>query len=153
MCASATATLAQSSSNSIPSSRSTSSKREAKKRFNNIDKSKLNHLLSCGFTVRTIAREGLLAERLYYDAVHNFMTRNGMTSVRERYTDLPDESLLELIGEISNSFSNSGSGEMVVHLWNRNPPIRTQRDRCARLLAQSDPVGTARRWAQAIHRR
>ena len=146
MCASATATLAQSSSNSIPSSRSTSSKREAKKRFN-------NHLLSCGFTVRTIAREGLLAERLYYDTVHNFMTRNGMTSVRERYTDIPDESLLELIGEISNSFSNSGSGEMVVHLWNRNPPIRTQRDRCARLLAQSDPVDTARRWAQAIHRR
>ena len=120
--ASATATLAQSSSNSIISSRSTNSRREAKKRFN-IDKGKLNHLLSCEFTVRTIAREGLLGERLHHNTMHNFMTRNDMVSVGERYTDLSDKSLLELSGEISNSFPNSGSREMVAHLRNRNPPI------------------------------
>ena len=120
--ASATATLAQSSSNSILSSRSTNSRREAKKRFN-IDKGKLNHLLSCEFTVRTIAREGLLGERLHHNTMHNFMTRNDMVSVGERYTDLSDKSLLELSGEISNSFPNSGSREMVAHLRNRNPPI------------------------------
>ena len=152
MGASATATLAQSSSNSILSSRSTNSRREAKKRFN-IDKGKLNHLLSCEFTVRAIAREGLLGERLHYNTMHNFMTRNDMASVGERYTDLSDKSLLELSGEISNGSPNSGSREMVAHLRNRNPPIQIQRDRCVRLLAQSDPVGTARRWAQAIHRR
>ena len=122
MGASATATLAQSSSNSILSSRSTNSRREAKKRFN-IDKGKLNHLLSCGFTVRTIAREGLLGERLHYNTMHNFMTRNDMASVGERYTDLSDKSLLELSGEISNGSPNSGSREMVAHLRNRNPPI------------------------------
>ena len=150
MGASATAILGQSSSNSIPSSGSTSSRREAKKHFS-IDKSKLNHLLSCGFTVKTIAREGLLGERIHYNTVHNMMTRNGMASVRKRYTDLSDEILLELTGEI-NCFPNSGSREMVAHLRNRNPPIRIQRDRCARFLTQSDPVGTARRWVQAIHR-
>ena len=103
--------------------------------------------------MRTIAREGFLGERLHYDTVHNFMTRNDMASVRERYTDLSDESLLQLITEISDSFPNSGSREMVAHLRNRNPPIPIQRDRCARLLAQSDTVSTAKRWAQAIHRR
>ena len=81
---SATAALGQSSSNSILSSDSTNSRRVAKKRFS-IDKGKLNHLLSCRFTVRAIAREGLLGERLHYNTVHNIMTRNGMASVRERY--------------------------------------------------------------------
>ena len=81
------------------------------------------------------------------------MTRNDMVSVGERYTDLSDKSLLELSGKISNSFPNSSSREMIAHLRNRNPPIRIQRDRCVRPLAQSDPVGTARRWVQAILRR
>lgn len=63
--------------------------------------------------MRTIAREGFLGERLHYDTVHNFMTRNDMASVKERYSDLSDESLLQLIREISDSFPNSSSREMV----------------------------------------
>lgn len=31
---------------------------------------------------------------------------------------------------------------------NQNPPIIVQRERCRRLLADLDPVGTAQRWAQ-----
>ena len=81
------------------------------------------------------------------------MTRNGMVSVRRRYTDLTDENVLKLIGEISNKFPNSVSREMIEHLQNRNPPIRIQRHRCAKLFAKSDPGGTAKRWAQPIHRR
>ena len=76
------------------------------------------------------------------------MTRNGVVSVRDRYTYFSDKSFSELIEEISNSFPNSGLREMVAYLRNRNPTIRIQKDRCARLLVQSDSVGTARRWAQ-----
>ena len=68
------------------------------------------------------------------------MTRNCMASVRERYTASSDENLLEIIEEISNSFPNSASRGIVAHLRNRNLSIRIQRDRCARVLAQSDPI-------------
>ena len=101
MGAGATATLAQSSSSTIPSARSNNKRRKTKKRFN-IDKDKLNNILSCGFTARATAREVLLGERLYSNKVHNFMTRNCTACVRENYTGLPDKNLLEIIGEALN---------------------------------------------------
>ena len=81
------------------------------------------------------------------------MIRNNIVLVRGRYTQLSNESLSDIIRSISQNFPNSGVREMVAHLRNRDPPIILQRDRCSRLLANIDPVGTARRWAQAIHRR
>ena len=114
MGASSTATLIQSSSNTLPSSISS---REANERFN-IDKGKCNCLLSCGFAARTIERQGLIliGERLHYNTVHNLMKRNGMTRVKESYIDLSDQKLLELIRNISNSFHNSGSKDMFAYL-------------------------------------
>ena len=112
MGASSTATLIQSSSNTLPSSISS---REANERFN-IDKG--NCLLSCGFAARTIERQGLILieERLHYNTVHNLMKRNGMTRVKESYIDLSDQKLLELIRNISNRFHNSGSKDMFAYL-------------------------------------
>ena len=145
MGAGASATLTQSSSSTIPSARSNNTRRKTKKRFN-IDKGKLNNILSCGFTARAAAREVLLGERLHSNKVHNFMTRNCTACVREKYTGLSDKNLLEIIGEALNGFRKSGRREVVTHLRNRNPLIQIQKDRCARLLIQSDPVGTAKGW-------
>ena len=58
MGAGASARLAQSSSSTISSGRSNNTRRKTKKRFN-IDKGKLNNILSCGFTARATAREVL----------------------------------------------------------------------------------------------
>ena len=58
-----------------------------------IDKNKLEHLLSLGFTVRKIARDGLLGKQLHHNTLHNFMERNQMKSIRNRYTSLSDDEL------------------------------------------------------------
>ena len=81
------------------------------------------------------------------------MKKQGISSIRERYTSVADEEIIELIREINQSFPNSGIRETVAHLKRRNPPVLLQRDRCQRLLAEIDPAGTASRWAQVVKRR
>ena len=70
-----------------------------------------------------------------------------MFSVRERYANLSDENLSEIIGEISTSDPNLGASEIVAHLRDRNPPIQIQRYQCAKILAQSHLVYTTNIWA------
>jgi hypothetical protein len=118
-----------------------------------IDKSKLESLLSLGFSVRKIARDGLLGKALHYNTIHSFMKNNNMLSIKERYTIMSDNELKEIITNINKDFPNSGIREVVSHLKSRDPPILIQRNQCARLLAEIDQVGTAVRWAQVIQRR
>ena len=49
-----------------------------------IDRKKLEHLLSVGFAVRKIAKDGLLGRKLHHNTVHNFMARNHM-QIPKRY--------------------------------------------------------------------
>ena len=118
-----------------------------------INKSKLESLLSLGFPVRRIAEEGLLGKVVHYNTIHEFMKKNNMPSMRERYTTKTDEELKELIRQINNDFPNSGIREVVAHLKRQNPPVLLQRIRCQQLLSEVDPVGSAVRWAQTIKRR
>ena len=46
-----------------------------------IDRKKLEQLLSVGFPVRKIVKDGLLGRKLHHDTVHNFMARNHMQPV------------------------------------------------------------------------
>ena len=122
------------------------------KRFK-IDKNKLEHLLCLGFTVRKIARDGLLGKQLHHNTLHIFMERNQMKSIRNRYASLSDDELRHKISEISKQFPNSGCREIINHLKNLEPPVLLQRDPCQKLLSDVDLVRTARRLSQAIHRR
>ena len=136
----------------VVSSSSQSSVTSCSTRFR-IDQNKLEQLLSLGFTVRRVARDGLLGRVLHHNTIHNFIIRNGLTTIRNRYCQYSDNELRQTIGRIHSQFPNSGIREVVSHLRNQQPPLIVQRNRCARLLAEVDPVGTALRWAQAIQRR
>ena len=116
-----------------------------------IDKEKLESLLSLGFSVRKIAKDGLLGKAVHYNTIHSFMKDNEMISMRQRYSVMTDAVLKNVITDINSNFPNSGIREMVAHLKSRN--LVVQRNRVAKLLAEVDHVGTAVRWAQVIQRR
>ena len=87
------------------------------------------------------------------------MDRNRMISIRNRYTSLSDDELTSLsedelrykFSEINKQFPDLGCHEIISHLKNFEPPILLQRDLSQKHLSDVDPVGTARRWSQAIH--
>ena len=117
-----------------------------------IDCKKLEYLLSVEFPLRKIGNDGLLGRKLRHSAVHTFMARNHMQSVQQKFSTLSDGQLKLEIAKINLNFPNLGNREVWSHLTNQNPPIIVQRERCRRLLADIDPVGTAQRLAQATNR-
>ena len=56
----------------------------------NISKEKLEKLLAIGFTVRQIARDGLLGGKLHFNTIHRFIKKNHLKSPRQLYSTLPD---------------------------------------------------------------
>lgn len=118
-----------------------------------IDIEHLEHLLSLGCSVTSIAKEGLLGAKLHPNTIHTFMKRNGIKSVRARYSDISDEDLQGQIANLNKKFPNSGICQIWSMLKTSSPPIIVQRDRVAKLLHVVDPVGATLRWAQVIPRR
>ena len=94
-----------------------------------IDKAKLESLLSLGFSVRCIGREGLLGKVVHHNTIHDFIKKNNMPSMRKRYSTKTDEELKKLIRQINIDFPNSGIREVVAHLKRQNPPVLLQRER------------------------
>ena len=123
------------------------------RRNNQIDQDRLQYLLDLGYTIRRISSEGLLGFKVHHNTIHRFIRRKGMVSQRESYTNLPDADLRLMIADINRRFPNSGVREVLAHLRGLTPRIILQRDKCRRLLAEVDPIGTANRWAQGIQRR
>ena len=123
------------------------------RRHQRIDKNKLQHLINMGFSIRRIASEGLLGFTVHYNTIHRFIRKNGMYSIRELFTRMPDNELRGIITRLNLRYPNAGVREMLSHLRNHSPPIILQRDRCRQILSEVDPIGTASRWAQGIHRR
>eukprot|EP00794_Sanderia_malayensis_P007519 gene7521-8352_t len=120
-----------------------------------IDRNKIERFLNMGLSVRYIARnsERLLGGRVHYNTIHRFIRRNNLVSPRQRFTEINDQNLFEIVHQLNRQFPNSGAGEMLALLRARTPSIIIPRDRCRRVLGEVDPEGTARRWAQAIRRR
>ena len=118
-----------------------------------IDRAKLERLLDLGFTVRQIAKEGLLSGKVHYNTIHTFMKKNGIPSKRQRYSTISDVNLDLIVSRLSRQFPNAGSEEIHSHLRTQSQPVIVQRARCRAALQRVDPMGTARRWAQAISRR
>ena len=118
-----------------------------------IDKEVLLTLLNQGFNVNYIGQSGLLGAKVHPNTVHNFMKRNGIPSVRRQFTEISDDELKNKVRDLNRRYPNSGAAEMLSLLKSSDPPIFIQRDRCRKALSEVDPVGTARRWAQAIKRR
>lgn len=118
-----------------------------------INKECLEHLLNIGCNVTQIAKEGLLGKKVHPNTVFNFMKSNGIPMIRRRFSELSDDELKIKIQELHLRYPNSGIREIVAMLKILDPPIIVQRDKAARLLANVDPAGTARRWAQVIPRR
>ena len=118
-----------------------------------IDKDYLEHLLRIGFSVASIAKNGMLGSKIHPNTLYKFMKRNGVKSIRDRFTNLSDEELSLHIKDINSKFPNSGIREVKAILNSLTPPILVQRDRVAKILGTIDPHGAARRWAQVIPRR
>eukprot|EP00112_Aurelia_sp_Birch-Aquarium-sp1_P016587 Seg3779.4 transcript_id=Seg3779.4/GoldUCD/mRNA.D3Y31 product="hypothetical protein" protein_id=Seg3779.4/GoldUCD/D3Y31 len=121
--------------------------------ISDINKETLERLLLLDLTVNHIATAGLLGGQVHPNTTHNFMKRNSMQRVQERYSTISDEDLKRVVEGLNKQYPNSGSAEMMSLLKSGNPPLIVQRDRCRKILAEVDPIGTARRWAQAIKRR
>jgi hypothetical protein len=109
-------------------------------RNSDINKETLERLLSLGMTVKHIANAGLLGGQVHRNTIHNFMLRNGMQRVRERYATISDTDLKLIIEELSRQYPNSGSNEMLSLLRSKSPPLIIQRDRCRKILAEVDPL-------------
>lgn len=123
--------------------------------FYDIDRNRLEHFLKIVFSVRYIARnlERLLGGRVHYNTLHRFIHRNNMLAPSRRFTEINNYDLEIVVRCLNRQYPNSGAAEMLALLRSRTPPILVPRDRCRRVLAEVDPEGTARRWAQAIRRR
>ena len=123
--------------------------------FYDIDRNRFKHFLNIGFSVRYIARnsERLLGGRVHHNTLHLFIHRNNMIAPRQRFTEINDNDLKIAIRSLNRQFPNSGAAERLALLRSRAPPIFVPRDRCRRVLAEVDPEGAARRWAQAIRGR
>lgn len=118
-----------------------------------INKDYLEHLLTIGCAVKEIADRGLLGKKIHPNTIHNFIKKNGMKTIKQRFSQEPDNVIKEKIAELHERFPNSGIREIKAMLQNLEPPLIIQRDKIAKLLPQVDPEGAARRWAQIIPRR
>ena len=120
-----------------------------------INRERLEHYLDIGLSVRYIARnsERLLGGSVHHNTIHRFMIRNRIVSHRNRFTTMGDRDLEIIVQRLNRQYPNSGAQEMVSLLRAQTPSIIVQRDRCRRILSAVDPIGTVRRWAQAIRRR
>lgn len=118
-----------------------------------IDKEHLEFLIGIGHNVSEIAKKGLLGGVMHRNTLTNFMRKNNIKSVKDRYTSLQDSEIKNIIREITRLFPNSGIREVDSMLKTRNPPVIVQRDKVQRLMSEINPVATTRRWAQVIPRR
>ena len=78
-----------------------------------IDKELLLHLISLGFLIQKIAREGLLGRKLHHNTIFRYMERNNILKKRSRYSKINNDALKEKIQEISRNYPNSGILEIV----------------------------------------
>ena len=72
---------------------------------------KLEQLLSVGSPVRKIAKDSLLVRKLHHNTVHNFMARNYMQPVRQKFSTLSDDQLKLEITKSNLSFPTSDIGK------------------------------------------
>ena len=93
-------------------------------------------MLSIGCTVKEIADRDLLGKKIHPNTIHNFIKKNGMKTIKQRFSQEPDSVIKEKIIELNERFPNSGN-----------------KSNTAKLLPQAHPEGAARRWAQIIPRR
>ena len=77
-----------------------------------INKDKLQYLLSIGVPVRKIAREGLLGGKIHHKTIFKFVKENNISSVRASFTIISDFQLVEKVKAISLEFPNSGIREI-----------------------------------------
>ncbi|XP_029164944.1 uncharacterized protein LOC114936086 [Nylanderia fulva] len=71
--------------------------------------------------------------------------------IRNKYYNGSDAELNREISDLHAQYPNSGSNMITAYLKVKGKII--QRQRVRRILAEIDPIGTACRWSNAIHRR
>ena len=118
-----------------------------------IDADLLENFLQQGFTVATIAGEGLLGKTLHYNTVHNFMKKNGMVPIRSRYSQISFDDLLKNVSAIHEEFPKSGYREVQSMLATQTPSLRVQERRVRAALKCADPSGTLERQRSTLKRR
>ena len=65
-----------------------------------ISKQHLEYLLSLGFTVSAIANNELLGGKLHRNTISKFMAAEGMTMPRQRFSQLSDAELNDVVFDI-----------------------------------------------------
>ncbi len=84
--------------------------------------------------------------------IYNHLKKNKTPSRRERFADISDEDLMKVIHKISTECPNAGYREVHSRLFVEQK-LCVPLSRVMRLLRAVNPLGTASRWARAIHRR
>lgn len=121
--------------------------------FCDIDKGTLVHLLSLGFSVCHIARNGLLGGKLHPNTVYNFMKRNNIRPQSQRFTEISDEEITTILKELADRYPNSGINEVKAFLKTRDPQILIPEKRFRRIFSAINPEAGTRRWTKIIKRR
>ena len=116
-----------------------------------INRQNLEKLLSIGFSVRSIAKSGLLGEKRHRNTLSNFIKEENVSL--PTFSNTSDNELRSIIRGLHQQFPNSGYREMQKLLKNSIPPLLIQRERVRILLKEVDPIGSAQRYLQVIHRR
>ena len=69
-----------------------------------INKEHLEHMLGIGFSLPTIAKDGLLGAKIHRNTISAFMTVEGMTMPRQRFSTIPDAELNDIVLDIHKRF-------------------------------------------------
>ena len=118
-----------------------------------INKEHLEYLLGIGFSVSTIAKDGLLGAKIHRNTISAFMSIEGMIMPRQRFSAIPDAELNDIVLDIHKRFPKSGSREVKSFLESQEPRIKVQRERVRNALRTVDPLGTAERFRSVLKRR
>ncbi|XP_014674703.1 PREDICTED: uncharacterized protein LOC106814853 [Priapulus caudatus] len=112
----------------------------------------LTQLRRIGYPLSEVARQGLLTTTSR-TTLYRHIRRHNLPTVRQEYSSISNANLEAQVRNINRQYPNSGSQEVRAHLRGLAHPIIVQRERVRRAVRVVDPVGTASRWAQVIHRR
>ncbi|XP_063954744.1 uncharacterized protein LOC135153899 [Lytechinus pictus] len=117
----------------------------------NIQRQQLETLLNMRMTISAIARSGILGTSSR-STLYRTCERLGIQMPCERYANISDDRLNDIVQEIHQEQRNSGAEEVRATL-SASRGFVVQRHRVRRALSLVDPIGSASRWAQTTQRR
>ncbi|XP_011687057.1 PREDICTED: uncharacterized protein LOC105449500 [Wasmannia auropunctata] len=111
-----------------------------------ISKEQLQFLIQENYIAKEMARHFSCSINLVYKKCYSFGIK-----IRNKYYNGSDAELRREISDLHAQYPNSGSNMITAYLKAKGKVV--QRRKVRRFLSEIDPIGTASRWSNAIHRR